>query len=149
MNTKRNPETLPVTLKLCSVYIRKLRTKYGLSLSDLSKLTGYATTHISAIEHARFMPGLAFIVSMTRAFGVSADWLLGISKHDINTDTLVESEDMILNGNGTGSSILRKSSIYKKIVSRVCNYNHQTRKDILVYASILNTGDEKFIQKTN
>ena len=61
----------------------------------------------------------------------------------------MKSEEFILNIRGEGSDILRQFPTYLNKTSRFNTYNQQTRKDILLYTTILNTGDKIFGSRTD
>ena len=149
MKTKRDPGDIPDNLKLCGIHMRMLRLNYKLSQGNMAKLLGTAVTNICTIERGQHLPGLYIISKLTTTFGVSADWLLGLTKQDMNGPALEKAERLILMAKGHGSEILRKASYYKAVSVRADVYTEETRKDILVYASILNCGDDKFCKKTD
>lgn len=149
MRTKRSAADIPENLKLCSMYIRRLRNSYKLSQQDFAKLLGTSATNICSIERGQHIPGPIIITNVARTFGVSADWLLGLSTNNTNTETLMKSEEFILNIRGEGSDILRQFPTYLNRTSRFNTYNQQTRKDILLYTTILNTGDKIFANRTD
>ena len=69
--------------------LKELREGKGLRQSDMAKLCGIAVPSYSNWEQGRALPPLAQIPVLARFFGVSADYLLGISKQDA-TERLVE-----------------------------------------------------------
>ena len=147
MRTKRNPGDTPDNLKLCGIHIRILRMNYKLSQGDMAKLLGTAVTNICTIERGQHLPGLCIISKAVTTFGVSADWLLGLSKRDVNEPNLEKSEKLILMAEGQGSDILKQAQNYAALSARINTYKEKIRKEILVYASILNYGDEKFSRR--
>lgn len=147
MKTKRDPGDIPDNLKLCGIHMRMLRLNYKLSQGNMAKLLGTAVTNICTIERGQHLPGLYIISKTTTTFGVSADWLLGLIKQDVNQPTLEKAERLILTAKGQGSEILREASYYKSVSVRSDVYTEKARKDILVYASILNCGDDNFCRK--
>lgn len=149
MRTKRNAAEIPENLKLCSMYIRRLRNSYKLSQRDFAKLLGTSATNIFSIERGQHIPGPIIITKIARTFGVCADWLLGLSTNNTNSELLMKSEEFILNIRGQGSDMLRQFPTYLDMTSRFNTYNQQTRKDILLYTTILNTGDNIFSCRTD
>lgn len=144
MRTKRNTADALENLQLCSMYMCLLRTRYLLSQQEYARLIGTSATNIWSIERGQHFPGPAIVTRIARTFGVSADWLFGLSPRDTNEETLAKSEDVMLKAEGAGSEMLHRFPRYKDPVSRKTDYSFQARKDILAYASILNFGAGKF-----
>ena len=119
MKTKRNPGDTPDNLNLCGIHIRILRMNYKLSQGDMAKLLGTAVTNICTIERGQHLPGLCIISKAVTTFGVSADWLLGLSKRDVNEPNLEKSEKLILMAEGQGSDILKKAQNYAAPSARI------------------------------
>jgi len=57
--------------------MKKLRKEKGLTLEDLSKLTGITTTTLSRYETGKRIPNATALEELAKAFGVSVDYLLG------------------------------------------------------------------------
>lgn len=63
--------------------LRKLRNDKGLSLSELSKLSGVSKKYISEIENEiKKNIGSEIIQKLSAVFGVTSDYLLGASEEE-------------------------------------------------------------------
>jgi transcriptional regulator with XRE-family HTH domain len=60
--------------------IKELREKKGLSLKDLSDLTGFSTALLSQMENHLVSPSLGTIIKLARALGVRVSDFLGESE---------------------------------------------------------------------
>lgn len=54
------------------IYIEKVRLEKGLSLSELSRMSGVAKSHISNIESGEKYPTLPTLCKIAKALGVPA-----------------------------------------------------------------------------
>ncbi len=61
-----------------STNIRELRAELGISQQELAKRVGVSQKAIDFWEKGINEPKATYIVSLARAFGVSADYLLGM-----------------------------------------------------------------------
>lgn len=59
--------------------IKYLRDKKGMTQTYLAKRLGISRSAVNSWEMSLSFPSLSNIVEMTRIFGVSADYILGIS----------------------------------------------------------------------
>lgn len=59
--------------------LRQIRKARGLTIDDLTELSGIAKAHISMIERGKRNPSIAALESLARALGVSAQSLMGES----------------------------------------------------------------------
>ena len=59
--------------------IRFAREQHGMTQTDLAKKLGISRSAVNLWEMSMSSPSLANIIEMTKIFGVSADYLLGIS----------------------------------------------------------------------
>lgn len=69
--------------------LKELREGKGLRQSDMAKICGIAVPSYSNWEQGRALPPLGQIPVLANLFGVSADYLLGISKQEAS-ERLVE-----------------------------------------------------------
>lgn len=58
--------------------IKELRLSHGLTLDDLSKITGISTTHINDIENQYKMPSLQIVILLAKALHVDIKDLYSI-----------------------------------------------------------------------
>lgn len=73
--------------------IKKLRTYKNLSQVDLSRKLGVTKQCVSNWENENIMPSVDMLVKISELFGVTTDFLLGLSeKHTLNVDGLSEVE---------------------------------------------------------
>jgi transcriptional regulator with XRE-family HTH domain len=56
--------------------LRTLRQQHQMTLADLTRALGYAAhSHISAVETGKKQPTVAFVLKVSRLFGISMDHL--------------------------------------------------------------------------
>lgn len=60
--------------------IRELRREAGMKQSDLAKLLYLSADTISCWELGKSFPSIESIIKLTKIFGVTSDYLLGIEK---------------------------------------------------------------------
>lgn len=73
--------------------IKLLRNQRKLSQVDLGKVLGVSKSVISSYENSVHLPPYDVLLKMARFFGVSTDYLLGVSNHvTINADGLTETQ---------------------------------------------------------
>ena len=73
--------------------IIRLRKQKGLSQAELAKALGLSRSSVNAWERETAQPSPDALVALSRLFGVSTDYLLGIDKHaTIDVSELTESE---------------------------------------------------------
>lgn len=60
--------------------LRQLRTEAKMSQEELGKELNYKATTISNYEAGRNEPGMKILIEMTKIFGVTLDYLCGISE---------------------------------------------------------------------
>ena len=58
--------------------LKELRLKYDLTQLDLAIETGYSQSIISAWEKNKFQPNALALIILSRFFGESVDYLLGL-----------------------------------------------------------------------
>ena len=62
--------------------LKEIRESRGLLQADVAKELGLVTTTYSNWEQGRTLPALTYLPALARFFGVSTDYLLGVSKQD-------------------------------------------------------------------
>jgi transcriptional regulator with XRE-family HTH domain len=73
--------------------IIQLRKQRGMSQTELAKALGLSRSSVNAWERETAQPSPDALVALSRLFGVSTDYLLGIDKHaTINVSGLTDSE---------------------------------------------------------
>ena len=71
--------------------IKKLRINKNLSQVDLAKKLNVTKQSVSNWENENIMPSIDMLVKIAELFGVTTDYLLGLSeKHTLNTEKLTE-----------------------------------------------------------
>lgn len=60
--------------------IKKARIDYGLSQSEVAKITGIPRSSISKYENGAIQPDIEKLGMLAELYEVSVDWLLGINK---------------------------------------------------------------------
>lgn len=63
--------------------IRSLRNQKNLKQIDLAKLLGVSKSVVSSYENNVHYPPYDVLLSLSRIFGVSTDYLLGAEKHNM------------------------------------------------------------------
>lgn len=94
--------------------LRALREERGLSLQDVASRAGLAKSHVWEIEQGRARnPTIATTVSIARAFGVSLDYLAGLTsaRPDLHPEALrIACEvDALLRGAGAAPAPIERS----------------------------------------
>lgn len=69
----------PLDLPKFPERLRTLRTERGYSQSQLANLTGTVGSYVSKLESGRQTPSLAVALRISRALGVTVEYLLGVS----------------------------------------------------------------------
>ncbi|MCM1179238.1 MAG: helix-turn-helix domain-containing protein [Clostridium sp.] len=77
--------------------IQNLREESGMLQSELAKQLGLGRTTISNYENNYSYPDLDTLISLSKLFNVSTDYLLGISNVRHRSNTASEEEAKILN----------------------------------------------------
>lgn len=77
--------------------IQQLREETGMLQSELAKKLDLGRTTISNYENNYSYPDLDTLISLSKIFNVSTDYLLGISNVRHQSDTSSEEETKILN----------------------------------------------------
>ncbi len=73
--------------------IKDLRTKRGLTQTQLAELLGVSKSVISSYENAVHLPPYDILIKLSNMFGVSCDYLLNNTKHrTISVDGLTDSQ---------------------------------------------------------
>jgi transcriptional regulator with XRE-family HTH domain len=52
------------------------RKKVGLSAHDVKRKTGISAGNISGLETGRYLPSTKALISLSKLYGVSTDWIL-------------------------------------------------------------------------
>lgn len=77
--------------------IRKLRESRGWSQADLARKAGITRSAVSTYEQGQRTPSADVIRCFARAFGVSADYLLGISeRRAVEVEGLSEHDEALI-----------------------------------------------------
>ena len=62
--------------------LKEIRESRNLLQSDVARELGIVTTTYSNWEQGRTLPALTYLPALARFFGVTTDYLLGVSKED-------------------------------------------------------------------
>ena len=74
-------------------HIRELRIKRGLTQVELASILGVSKSVISSYENGVHLPPYDILIRLSKLFGVSCDYLIGVSESDyISTDGLTEAQ---------------------------------------------------------
>ncbi|MBQ9038788.1 MAG: helix-turn-helix transcriptional regulator [Clostridia bacterium] len=74
-------------------HIRELRIKRGLTQVELASILGVSKSVISSYENGVHLPPYDILIRLSKLFGVSCDYLIGVSETDyISTDGLTEAQ---------------------------------------------------------
>lgn len=74
-------------------HIRELRIKRGLTQVELASILGVSKSVISSYENGVHLPPYDILIRLSKLFGVSCDYLIGVSESDyISTDGLTETQ---------------------------------------------------------
>jgi len=73
--------------------IRKLRKERGLTLDELSVRTGVNKASISSFENGKYAPSSEAIISLSKEFGVSTDYLL--TGGDVTGEKVIDNNAVI------------------------------------------------------
>ena len=74
-------------------HIRELRIKRGLTQVQLASMLGVSKSVISSYENGVHLPPYDILIRLSKLFGVSCDYLIGVSESDyISTDGLTETQ---------------------------------------------------------
>ncbi len=63
-------------MKSIGLRVREARQRLNFTMKQLSDITGLSTGNISDIENGKNTPSVPSLISLSRAFGCSLDWLL-------------------------------------------------------------------------
>jgi len=74
-STKKSREKARLNLREVGRRIRELRG-FDLTQSEFARRIGITQSHLSALERGDNEPGAAVLLSISREFGKSVDWLL-------------------------------------------------------------------------
>lgn len=69
--------------------LKKARIEKGITQAELSKLTTLTASTISAYEKCQKVPNLSSVSELSKALGVSIDWLCGAESNEINFDNIM------------------------------------------------------------
>lgn len=72
-----------------------LRQMYGASVKDLSTMLGNQPTNVAALENHKIGASARVIILTSKIFGVSIDWMLGISHEPYTEETVVAAEQYL------------------------------------------------------
>lgn len=78
--------------------IKYLRIRSGMTQAGLAEQLHITRSNVNAWEHGHAVPSTGMLIALTKLFGVSADYLLGISEETefINIALLRSEEKQIL-----------------------------------------------------
>ncbi len=62
--------------------LREIRERYGVRQSDLAELCGLTRTQITNLEAGNTEPSVQVLVKLAYHFGVTTDWLLGLTEFE-------------------------------------------------------------------
>lgn len=78
---------------MLSEQIKNLRTAKGINQVELAKCLGVTKQSVSNWENENIMPSIDMLIKIAEYFGVTTDFLLGLSKnHTLNTTGLSETQ---------------------------------------------------------
>ena len=76
---------------MLSEQIKNLRTAKGINQVELAKCLGVTKQSVSNWENENIMPSIDMLIKIAEYFGVTTDFLLGLSEnHTLNTTGLSE-----------------------------------------------------------
>ncbi|WP_318664745.1 helix-turn-helix transcriptional regulator [Treponema sp.] len=76
---------------MLSEQIKNLRTAKGINQVELAKCLGVTKQSVSNWENENIMPSIDMLIKIAEYFGVTTDFLLGLSEnHTLNTTGLNE-----------------------------------------------------------
>lgn len=64
--------------------IRRLRKERGLSSAETGKRIRMSDTYLCQVERGEHQPGLFMAAELAKLFGVSLDYLAGLTDHECN-----------------------------------------------------------------
>lgn len=64
--------------------IRRLRKESGLSAVEISRRIRMSDNYLRQVERSEHEPGLFMAAELARVFGVSIDYLAGLTEHQCN-----------------------------------------------------------------
>lgn len=76
--------------------LRELRNLKSMTLDDLAKALGTTKTTLSRYENNKRTADSDFIISACDFFGVSSDYMLGISDNPLNVDDLLSKKRIMV-----------------------------------------------------
>ena len=77
--------------------LKQVRSQRNLTQTDLGEMLGVSKSVISSYENGSHYPPYDILLSLSRIFGVSTDYLLGAEKNrTINVDGLTDTQIMAL-----------------------------------------------------
>ncbi len=77
--------------------IKQLRTSHNMTQSTLAKKLGITRSSVNAWEMGLSIPSTTYIAELSQLFGVSSDYLLGLSSNlNIDVSDLTEKEIKIV-----------------------------------------------------
>lgn len=108
--------------------IKFLRTSYNLSQTNFAKLLNFSLKQINHLENDRRNLTLEQALLINQIFGVSIDWILGISDTPLTKESIEFAEDRLFKiMNGTLSCF----DTYFSNPNRLFDYSLQVRANIL------------------
>jgi len=111
--------------------IKFLRTSYNLSQTKFAKLLNFSLKQINHLENDRRNLTLEQALLINQIFGVSIDWILGISDTPLTKESVEFAEDRLFKiMNGTPSYF----NTYFSNPNRLFDYSLQVRANILFLA---------------
>lgn len=79
-------------MNISSERIKMRRKELGLNQDDLAQMIGKTQTQVSRYENGDYAPDGDALIDLSRALGVSTDWLLGLDDREMEVLTGEERE---------------------------------------------------------
>jgi len=83
MLNEKTLDTLDARLEFLRKYVYRVKNGTQLTLDDVSKETGISRSALSSYENNVKIPGADNLKKLCEFYGVSADWLIGLSQVEI------------------------------------------------------------------
>jgi transcriptional regulator with XRE-family HTH domain len=64
--------------------IRRIRKERGMTLATVSERICMHASYIGQVERSEHAPGLTMAADLARVFGVSLDYIAGLTEHECN-----------------------------------------------------------------
>ena len=126
--------------------LKELRTTEGLTQQELAKILNVSSMSISFYENEQRKPDSDFIISVSKYFGVSTDYLLGLinakDKENIDISKVTGLNDFSL-------TILEKSSKEKNNTAAEIINTIVGMRSFKMLVNLINDKDIKEVQEEN